>query len=212
MLSRAVIFDLEGVIIDTQPLWEITTRELLAGRGIEFDRDRLTPKMAGCSLPQGSAILKHHTGLDEDVETIVAERLDLMTAALERGASFIPGFEEFFEWMSEGRDVAIGTSMAVPLLGSVRTRLGLDERFGGHVYDVSMVGDRGKPRPDLFLHAAEQLGARPDECTVIEDAPNGIAAARAAGMRSIGIATTFRAELLSDADLVVETFADIPRV
>ncbi len=88
MLTKAVIFDLEGVIIDTQPLWEITTRELLARRGLEFDRDRLTPKMAGCSLPRGSAILKQHTRIADEVDDIVAERLQLN--ALDRRRDDLP--------------------------------------------------------------------------------------------------------------------------
>ena len=210
MLTSAVIFDLEGVIIDTQPLWETTTRELLARRGLDFDRDQLTPKMAGCSLPQGSAILKHHTGIADEVEAIVAERLELMSAALEAGASYLPGFEGFFDMIRAERPTAVATSMARPLLDSVRGGLNLDDRFGAHLYDVSMVGNRGKPAPDLFLLAAERLGVRPAECTVIEDAPNGIAAARAAGMQSIGIVGTFLAEQLSDADLVVREFRGIP--
>ena len=210
MLTKAIIFDLEGVIIDTQQFWTKTTRAVVEARGKVYDRARLLPLMAGCSLPQGTAVLKREAELEDPLEALIEERLTRMKQELAKGTEFIDGFREFFEAIREQRQHAIATSMTRHLLGPASESLGLHQLFGGHLYDVSMVGDRGKPAPDLFLLAAERLGVDPAECTVIEDAPNGIEAARCAGMRSIGIATTFGREKLASAELVIESFDEIP--
>jgi beta-phosphoglucomutase len=71
------------------------------------------------------------------------------------------------------------------------------------------VGYRSKPNPDIFLHAANRLGVRPENCVVIEDAPHGVEGARRAGMKSIALTTTYERSTLSQADVVVDSFAQI---
>jgi beta-phosphoglucomutase-like phosphatase (HAD superfamily) len=71
------------------------------------------------------------------------------------------------------------------------------------------VGNKSKPDPAIYLHAAEKLGSSPQECIVIEDAPNGIQSAKSAGMKCIGIATTFTKDKLVEADLIANGFEDI---
>ena len=71
------------------------------------------------------------------------------------------------------------------------------------------VGYRSKPNPDIFSHAANQFGAAPADCLVIEDAPNGVEAARSAGMKCVALTTTFARQQLSRANLVVDSFAEI---
>jgi beta-phosphoglucomutase-like phosphatase (HAD superfamily) len=88
-------------------------------------------------------------------------------------------------------------------------RLGISRFFAGRVYFPTHVGGRAKPAPDIFLYAAAQLGAPPARCLVLEDSPRGIAAARRAGMKVIGLATTHDRAMLAGADRVVSAFAEI---
>jgi HAD superfamily hydrolase (TIGR01509 family) len=87
---------------------------------------------------------------------------------------------------------------------------GLYDRFAGRIFSATEV-ERGKPAPDLFLHAAARMGFAPADCVVVEDSPLGVAAARAAGMRVVGFAGRTPPERLADADVVVTTMAGVPR-
>lgn len=95
-------------------------------------------------------------------------------------------------------------------LSLTKKHLPLDSFFGNHIYTIADAGGRGKPHPDVFLCAAQKIGQEPRNCIVIEDAPKGIAAAKSAGMQAIGITTSVAKEHLTDADMVVAAFAEIP--
>jgi beta-phosphoglucomutase len=94
-------------------------------------------------------------------------------------------------------------------LQDVDQRLQLFEMFNGHVYSIEDIGFIPKPKPDIFLYTATQLGVNPVNCAVIEDAPNGIQAANTANMRSIGITASVSRELLVMAGIIVDSFAEI---
>ena len=117
-------------------------------------------------------------------------------------------FPQFFEQVSGSFKTCIATSMDPELLAIADARLGLSALFGGRIFTTAAVPGRGKPAPDLFLHAATDLHSEPGVCIVIEDAPSGLEAAAAAGMYAIGLASTFDAKLLH-ADLVIESFHEL---
>jgi beta-phosphoglucomutase-like phosphatase (HAD superfamily) len=203
-----VIFDAEGVVVDTEKLWDLAQRDFLARRGLDYDRARIKPLLAGRASEEGMRELQRVLDLPGDPRELAAERLELLRSHL-ADVDYVPGFREFFAAIAPWFKTGLATAMEPELFELVDRRLELSELFRGHVYTLDNVAGRGKPAPDLFLHAASMLDSEPGSCVVIEDAPSGIAAARAAGMRCIGLATTFERELLAEADLVVESFAEL---
>ncbi|HKJ87934.1 MAG TPA: HAD family phosphatase [Gammaproteobacteria bacterium] len=208
--SQALIFDAEGVVLDTEPLWDRAQAELLRKRGRGYDRDRIKPLLAGRAPEEGMAVLKGELGLSDDPAALAEERDALVRRAFSEEARFIPGFPDFFARVRADYPAALATAMDAGLLARVDRRLGLSALFTGHLYTAADAGGRGKPHPDLFFHAARRLGVAPERCLVLEDAPHGIEAARRAGMRCIGLATTFPPARLRAADHVVVDYDEIP--
>jgi HAD superfamily hydrolase (TIGR01549 family) len=205
----AIIFDADGVVIDSEKLWDFAQEEFSRRHGIVYDREKIKPRLAGTSQTEAIEILKAEYGLYEDTESLTDERMELVKRQFENGVDFMAGFHEFFRRVQPFYKTCIATSMPETLLTVVEDRLGLSQLFGGRVYSLKAVGYRSKPNPDIFLHAARQMGVKPARCLVIEDAPNGVEAARRAGMKCTALATTFNRHVLSHADLVVDSFAQI---
>jgi beta-phosphoglucomutase len=204
-----IIFDADGVVIDSEKIWDEAQAEFSRRRGIPYERAKIKPLLAGTSQAEAMAIFKKEYGLSEDAQSLADERMALVKRGFENGVDFMSGFHEFFQRVRSNYRTCIATSMPEELLAIVDGRLGLSRLFGGRIFSLIAVGYRSKPNPDIFLHAAQQLGAEPANCLVIEDAPHGVEAARRAGMKCIGLATTFDRQTLSRADRVVDSFAQI---
>jgi HAD superfamily hydrolase (TIGR01509 family) len=209
-MLQAILFDCEGVIIDSESVWDKGQEELLRRRGFVYDRAKTKPLLTGRSLAEGVVVMQQQYGFQGDVEAQARERQEIVRDLFAQEVELIPGFRQFFEEKVRGRyRTCIATAMTEELFGLVDQRLGLSRLFEGHVYFLSHVGGRSKPNPDLFLFSAAQLGVPPERCLVIEDAPHGIEAARRAGMASVGLATTYDPSLLKAADQVVRSFEEI---
>lgn len=207
---EAILFDCDGVVLDSEIIWDRCEAEFLRRRGIEFDAARTKPLITGLGQTASVLLLQEQYGVPGDPEELVAERLGIIRGLFEEAVRFTPGFENFFEEKVRGRfKTCIATSMPEELFDVADRRLGLRRFFGEHVYFPSHVGGRAKPAPDLFLYAAAQLATPPDRCLVIEDSPRGIEAGKRAGMTVIGLATTHEQELLREADQVVGSFEEI---
>ena len=203
-----LIFDAEGVVVDTEPLWDTTQREFLERHGRVYERDEVKHLLAGRSSVDGMSILQQALDLPGDPEELAAERMRIAREHFHE-VDYVMGFQPFFARVSDDFKTVLATAMDPELLQLVDARLGFTSLFGGRVTTVADVDGRGKPAPALFLHAAESVGSTARSCVVLEDAPNGVEAARAANMRCIALTTTFAAPLLADADLVVSSFDEI---
>jgi HAD superfamily hydrolase (TIGR01509 family) len=208
--TEAILFDCDGVVLDSETVWDQCETEFLRRRGIAFDIALTKPLITGLGQIPSVLLLQEQYGVAGDPETLAAERLEIIRGLFEREVRFTEGFEKFFEEKVRGRyKTCIATSMPAELFAVADRKLGLAELFEGRVYFPSHVGGRAKPAPDIFLYAAAQLATPPERCLVIEDSPRGLEAARRAGMASIGLATTHERELLTGADRVVGSFAEI---
>ncbi|WP_182659696.1 HAD family hydrolase [Streptomyces calidiresistens] len=205
-----VIFDVEGVILDTEPTWDEAQEILLARRGRTYDRSSVKHLITGLGDVQAISVIVDHYELDEDPFKLASERREIMRELLGRGVRYIPGAWEFITTAATSTDICAATSMNPQLLGAALAGSDLQARFPGPVFTTG-TGVAAKPAPDLFLHAAAELGATPEDCLIIEDSPTGIAAARAAGMRCVALCTTHERRRLLQADLVFERWAEVPR-
>jgi HAD superfamily hydrolase (TIGR01509 family) len=203
--GRAVLFDLDGVIVDSRDqhmaAWETWAREHApdAPEGYFLRSFGLRNDTIIGALLEGAS--------PADIDRLSDEKESLFRAAVRGALAPLPGVVGLIDALEDaGIPRAIVTSTPRLNLDLVLEELGLTGRFGALVAaeDVS----RGKPDPEGFLIAAQRLDLAAERCVVIEDAPAGIEAARAAGMLAIAVTTTRPAADLAAADLVVDSLAD----
>lgn len=203
---RAIIFDMDGVLADSEPIINEAAIAMFAERGLTVQPDDFLPFVgAGEERYIGGVAEKYGFPLDLPI----AKRrtyeiyLDLVPLKLQ---SF-PGVHDLIRACREtGLRLAVASSADAIKVTANLKKIALPPES----WDVVLTGEtvqRNKPAPDIFLLAAEKLGVAANECTVVEDAVNGVRAAKAAGMRCVAVAQTFSAERLREADLVRETIA-----
>jgi sugar-phosphatase len=191
---RYVLSDLDGVLVDSGDAVASVWREWALDRGV--DPDAVVRAMHGVPARGVLERVAPHLLSDEEIE-----RIDALHAAT--GGDALPGAAELLGGVPEGR-LAVVTSCSPPLAAARLEASGLPAPA---VLITSDMTARGKPFPDPYLAGAAALGADPAECLVIEDAPAGVAAGRAAGMAVWAVTTTHAAEELADAD---EVFDGLP--
>lgn len=183
---KAVIFDLDGLLIDSEPIWADVDRELLGKRGFS-PAEQLFIKRLGTGNKRTIEIYKEEFDIQEDTNELAKERTELFHILLAKHLVLMEGAKNLMQKLSNtGKKMAIATSG--PYKGKIEEiilRLGIEKYISAVVTGEDV--KRGKPFPDIFLLAAEKLGVAPQECLVLEDAPNGIIAAKTAGMIAFGI-------------------------
>jgi HAD superfamily hydrolase (TIGR01509 family) len=208
-MTDTIIFDNEGVIADTESVWDGEQEEFLGRRGITYDRNRTKHLLTGLSLIEGVRILKSEYNIKGDDELLAQERLSIAKGLLTADVDYINGFKKFFNTVRNSYKTCIATSMHRELLSIIDKKLSLAALFEDRIYSIEEVACKSKPCPDIFLYAAQKLKSRPENCLVIEDSPNGIEAALRAGMKCIGLATTYTYERLGKATFTVKSFDEI---
>ena len=204
---QLVLFDMDGVLADTEPSHLEATQRLLAEEGHALTVEENHEFLGNTDLAYFTA-LKERFGLRDPVERYVARKTVEVISILRGRLVPNPGVcELLLDLRMRSVDACVASSSVPQLIDAVVDSLGLRSSFVG-LFSASMVA-RGKPAPDLFLHAAESRRVDPAHCLVIEDAPNGIAAARAAGMRVVAVRTPTTEGLdLSAADVVLDSLTD----
>ena len=210
MIRKAIIFDMDGVIINSEPLYELADVDFLSRKGITYNRESIANTLLGKSLRDTTQILKDIHSITGTTQNLMEERLDLIEGLYQSSLSYITGFLEIHQYLAERSiKTCIATASHNRLLDVADKKLGLSNIFGQYIFKISDVGDKSKPDPAIFLYAAEKLETKPEECCVIEDSPNGIMAAKNAGMHCSGITTSRTSEDLDLADFVVSSHEEI---
>ena len=190
-----VIFDNDGVLVDSEPVANRVLAGLLTEYGVPTTVEASMAQFLGSSMPQVRALVEERIGrpLPADLE---ARYMGELYPSFRRFLRPIPGVAEVLAAVRVPVCVASGgTHERIRL---TLTCTGLWERFAGRVFSTEDVA-RGKPAPDLFLHAAAAMGADPERCAVIEDSPAGITGANAAGMTTFGFAALLPPKVLQHA-------------
>jgi len=205
-LPDAVVFDNDGLLLDTESVWTRAEEDLFERRGLEF-----TPadkrELVGASAAIAGAILEHRLGEPGRADDLIEELNALVVAELEHGVEAMVGARELLERL-RGRGVPIGLVSNSPLRFVQRSIeiVGLEDHF-----DVVLSAHEvaaPKPAPDPYLEACRRLGVEPGPSVIaLEDSPTGVAAARAAGLTVIGVPSVEGIEL-EEAHHLAETLLD----
>jgi len=205
---RAVIFDMDGLLLDTETLWHAAETDLFARHGGEFTWD---DKMAviGTSYDFTSAYFADRLGLPpEQGPALVSEMLELMHERIRRAVDARPGAVELVARVSELDGVALGLASNSPryLVDDALAAAGMTDAF-----DVIITSDdveHAKPAPDIYLLACQRLRVDPSDALALEDSTSGIASAKAAGLTVIGV-PQFAETDASAADRVVDSLEQL---
>jgi HAD superfamily hydrolase (TIGR01509 family) len=199
--SSPVVFDLDGVLVDSEQVWDQARRDVVAAHGGTW-RDSATRDMLGMSSKEWAVYVVEQLGAQltpaEVNEAVVAAMLD----RYRRDLPLLPGAREAVVRTAERHTLGLASSSNRPVIDLVLERMGVSDRFAATVSSEEVA--RGKPAPDVYLEALRRLGA--DGGTAIEDTENGIKSAHAAGLRVIAIPNPHfppAAEALALADEVL---------
>lgn len=208
-MIEAVVFDLDGVLVDSEHLWDEVREGLARERGGRWS-ERAQSEMMGMSSIEWSGYMHDVVGLPESPEAINAEVVRRMEARYVEHLPLVDGAVEAVTRLAGSFRLGLASSSNRPLIDAVLAGSGLSGRFEVTVSSEEVA--RGKPAPDVFLDAARRLGVAPTVCAAIEDSGNGIRAASAAGMHVIAIPNRRYpppADALALADLVLDTLAEL---
>jgi beta-phosphoglucomutase len=215
MNPRAIIFDLDGTIVETNAIWGRATHALLERCNISLngqEKDAFAQRINGLATREICQLIKDMAQSDLSIEEMVQLKHTLAHHLYEsgEGISFVTGFPEFHAQVAATHlKTGVATNAHETTLQMTNRLMGLSRFFGEHLYSIKEVNNRCKPHPAIYLHVAEKLGVPPSECVAIEDSAHGIAAAKAAGMYCIGINTGNDMRQLREADRVINTYQDL---
>jgi HAD superfamily hydrolase (TIGR01509 family) len=190
-----VIFDCDGVLVDSEPIANRVFARMLAAQGLVLGEAQMDELFLGRTMDHCLALAAGRLGrpLPDDFE---AEHDRLLFEALAAELALVPGVRQVLDALAA--PFCVASNGSPDKLRFSLGRVGLLARFEGRIFSASEVA-HGKPAPDLFLHAARRMGASPAACVVVEDSPAGVAAGVAAGMRVLGFAAGTPAARLREA-------------
>ena len=183
-MIEAVIFDLDGVIVDSEQVWDDVREQLARERGGTCHEDAQADMM-GMSSPEWSRYMHERIGLTESPQEINDEVVERMLERYRQSLPLLDGAVDAVRRLSAVFPLGVASSSNRSLIEVVLERAGITELFAAIVSSEEVA--RGKPAPDVYLEAARRLEVDPAHCAAIEDSSNGIHAAHAAGMRVLAL-------------------------
>lgn len=203
MATRALVFDMDGTMVDSMPAHAKSWEEFARRHGIRMPVAEILQRTTGRNGAECIRELMGHGIVDGEAWKLIGEKEAIYREIFARDFRPVPGFARFVHAARDrGLKIAVATAGDQQNLAFVLKHLGL-----GVAPDATVRGDEGlpgKPQPDIFLAAARKLGFAPAECIVFEDAPFGIEAARRAGMRAVAVLTTHGADELAGPHVIAQ--------
>jgi HAD superfamily hydrolase (TIGR01509 family) len=206
--TTAVVFDLDGVLIDSEQVWDDVREALARERGGRW-HERAQREMMGMSSPEWSRYMHEQIGLRESPEEINRVVVERMLERYADGPPWLPGALEAVRRVGEAYVLGLASSSNRELIDLVLEAGGIDGLFGATVSSEEVAA--GKPAPDVYLEVARRLGVTPGECVAVEDSHNGIRSAKAAGMRCVAIPNPEfpPGDAVAEADVVLYSIAEL---
>ena len=211
-MIKAVIFDMDGTIIDSEPIYEKVNQEIYEKYGFKLTQEDYDRHMGANLKDIWEDILDRyqvkdeysHYKLEDFMEDHIHESYQGLAEAEE--LELMPGVKEWFDFLKDhGYKMIIASSSYEPVIEHIYQRFELGQYMEGYI-DGNAI-EKGKPAPDIFLKAAEKLGVKAEECLVIEDTEHGVNGAQKAGAKVIAFnRAQDQNQDLSNADLVIEEF------
>jgi len=217
-MIEAVVFDLDGVIVDSEPVWEQVRRQVVAEHGGRWAPDA-QQRIMGMSTGEWARYLSQDLGVGLPPETVAATVIEGMRARYRAGVPLMPGAAEAVRALAGRWPLGLASSSPPALIDAVLEGAGLRGCFTATLSTEQV--ERGKPAPDIYLAVTARLGCPPGRCAAVEDSTNGLRSAAAAGLRVIAVPhpryppepAALRAAslvLTSLADLTVQSVMDLP--
>jgi mannitol-1-/sugar-/sorbitol-6-/2-deoxyglucose-6-phosphatase len=206
---EAVVFDMDGVLLDSEPIWRRVEVEIFGRVGVELREEDLLQTMGVRIADVVRMWHERHPWDEPPVEAIADEIVERVARTIEEEGSLNAGTVEAIDRLgAHGLSLALASSSPMRLIEAVLRMGHLEDRF-----DVVLTGEdeeHGKPAPDVYLSAARALGVPPERCLAIEDSINGVKAAKAAGMVAIAVPPPeTRGGAIGGADLILDSIADL---
>jgi HAD superfamily hydrolase (TIGR01509 family) len=205
VIPAAVIFDCDGLLVDTESAWTRAEEVLYARYGSTFTLEHKR-ELLGQSGPVAWVTIERHLSMPDAGERLEDELRELVTLEIERDAPAMPGTTELVAALrAAGTPIGLASNSPRDLVDLSLRGAGFSDAFAAIVTADDV--EHGKPSPDVYLEAARRLGADPSATVALEDSPTGVLAGRAAGMFVIGVPGVEGIDL-SQADLVVASLRD----
>ena len=208
-MIRAVVFDLDGVLLDSERLWDQARREVAIGHGAHWRADA-TAAMLGMSSVEWSQYMRDTLGVDLAPDRIVELVVAGLLEQYRRRLPLIPGAVAAVQRIGRRWPLALASSAGRPVIDAVLAIAGLQHEFQATVSSEEV--PRGKPAPDVYLEAARRLGQPPRACAAVEDSANGIRSALAAGLHVVAVPNPDYpppAGVLAEAQIVLRSLAEL---
>jgi HAD superfamily hydrolase (TIGR01509 family) len=183
-MIEAVVFDLDGVLVDSEPVWEQVRRQVVAERGGQWLPDAQR-RLMGMSTGEWARYLSQDLGVGLPPPAVAEMVIERMQARYRDGVPLMPGATEAVRRLAARWPLGLASSSPPTLIGAVLDGAGLRECFTVTLSTEQV--PRGKPAPDIYLAVTEQLGFPPGVCAAVEDSTNGLRSAAAAGLQVIAV-------------------------
>lgn len=208
MPIEAIIYDMDGVLVDSEVYWDKSRVEFASDRGKTWT-DEFQRLAMGRSTVGWARVMQEQLGLDESIDDIIAEMKERVIAHYQRRMPTRPGAIESVHRLKQHFRVGLASGSPTDIIQAVMRITGLDQIFEVMIYGDDI--DRGKPAPDIYLAALQQLGVAPAASLGIEDSANGLRALKAAGMFAVAAPSPdypLPAEVLALADAHISTLEE----
>ena len=207
-MDKAVIFDMDGVIIDSNPYHKIALKEFCARYGYQLTEEELRNKIYGRTNKEWIPALFNRVLTQEESRKYGEEKEQIFRDLYANDIRPVKGLVAFLEKLKAAAiPMAIGTSAPRSNVDFVLQKTGIGDFFGV-ILDESDVSV-GKPNPEIYVKTAARLKFSPHDCIVIEDSLSGVASGQASGARVVGITTTHTAQELAHTDFIIADFVDL---